>query len=36
VKRDVGSEKLLEIVFDGTRPVRTGDQFGVGVKQQSS
>ena len=36
VKRDVGSEKLLEIVFDGTRPVRAGDQFGVGVKQQSS
>jgi len=36
VKRDVGSEKLLEIVFDGTRPVRTGDQFGVGIKQQSS
>ena len=36
MKRDVGSEKLLEIVFDGTRPVGAGDQFGVGVKQQSS
>ena len=31
--RDVGSEKLLEVVFDGTRPVRNGDQFGVGMKK---
>jgi DNA-binding beta-propeller fold protein YncE len=31
--REVGSEKLLEIVFDGTRPVRNGDQFGVGAKR---
>jgi len=29
--RDVGSEKLLEIVFDGKKPVRNGDQFGVGT-----
>lgn len=31
--REVGSEKLLEIVFDGTRPVRNGDQFGMGAKR---
>jgi hypothetical protein len=31
-KRKIGSEKLLEIVFDGTRPVRAGDQFGLGSK----
>jgi hypothetical protein len=30
--RHVGSEKLLEVVFDGTRPVRAGDQFGIGMK----
>jgi DNA-binding beta-propeller fold protein YncE len=30
--RDVGSEKLVEIVFDGTKPVRAGDQFGIGRK----
>jgi len=28
--RDVGSEKLLEIVFDGAKPVTAGDQFGYG------
>ena len=28
--KPVQSEKLLEIVFDGARPVRAGDQFGVG------
>ena len=28
--RQIGSEKLLEIVFDGDKPVRAGDQFGVG------
>jgi hypothetical protein len=28
--RHVGSEKLLEVVFDGTKPVDAGDQFGVG------
>ena len=31
--RQVGSEKLLEIVFDGDTPVRAGNQFGVGVKR---
>jgi DNA-binding beta-propeller fold protein YncE len=30
--RQIGSEKLLEIVFDGTKPVRNGDQFGLGGK----
>ena len=30
--RQIGSEKLLEIVFDGTRPVSNGDQFGIGRK----
>lgn len=29
--RQIGSEKLLEVVFDGNRPIRAGDQFGVGV-----
>jgi hypothetical protein len=28
--RDVQSEKLLEIDFQGGRPVRAGDQFGIG------
>ncbi|MGH9200222.1 MAG: YncE family protein [Vicinamibacterales bacterium] len=31
--RAVQSEKLLEIVFAGNRPVRVGDQFGVGRKR---
>ncbi|MEO7275018.1 MAG: hypothetical protein ABIX28_21255 [Vicinamibacterales bacterium] len=31
--RDVGSEKLLEIVFDGKKPIKNGDQFGVGTKR---
>jgi len=31
--RDVGSEKLLEIVFDGKKPSRNGDQFGIGTKR---
>ena len=30
--REVGSEKLLEVVFDGARPVRAGNQFGLGVR----
>ncbi len=30
--RAVGSEKLLEVVFDGQRVARVGNQFGVGVK----
>ena len=29
--RHVGSEKLLEIDFDGAQPVRAGDQFGRGL-----
>ena len=28
--RAVGSEKLLEIDWDGSRPIRAGNQFGVG------
>jgi DNA-binding beta-propeller fold protein YncE len=32
-KRQVGSEKLVEIVFDGDEPVRTNDQFGIGAKR---
>jgi DNA-binding beta-propeller fold protein YncE len=31
--REVGSEKLLELVVDGNRPVRAGDQFGIGYKR---
>ena len=31
--RQVHSEKLLEIVFDGGKPVRAGDQFGIGAKR---
>ena len=34
--RQIGSEKLLEIVFDGTKPVKTGDQFGLGGKTVKS
>jgi hypothetical protein len=32
--RHVGSEKLLEVVFDGAKPVRAGDQFGMGLAQR--
>ena len=32
-KRQVGSEKLVEIVFDGEAPTRTNDQFGLGMKR---
>jgi DNA-binding beta-propeller fold protein YncE len=28
--RQIGSEKQLEVVFAGSKPVRAGDQFGVG------
>jgi urease beta subunit len=28
--REVHSEKMVEIVFAGDRPIQTGDQFGVG------
>lgn len=31
--RPVQSEKMVEIVFDGDRPVRNGDQFGIGRKR---
>jgi DNA-binding beta-propeller fold protein YncE len=31
--REVHSEKVLEIVFDNDKPVRAGDQFGVGAKR---
>jgi len=31
--RQVQSEKLLEVVFAGGKPVRAGDQFGVGQKR---
>lgn len=31
--RQVGSEKLLEVVFSGNKPVRAGDQFGLGIKR---
>ena len=31
--RMVQSEKIVEVVFDGTRVVRTGDQFGMGRKR---
>jgi hypothetical protein len=30
--RAVQSEKLLEVVFSGDRPIRAGDQFGIGQK----
>jgi len=29
----VQSEKLLEVDFDGPKPVRNGNQFGVGQKR---
>ena len=28
--RDVQSEKMLEVDFRGTEPIRAGDQFGFG------
>ena len=31
--RQIGSEKLLEVVFDAGKPVRAGDQFGMGAKR---
>ena len=31
--RDVQSEKVVEVVFAGGKPVRVGDQFGVGRKR---
>jgi DNA-binding beta-propeller fold protein YncE len=32
--RQVGSEKLVEMAFDGVRPVRAGDQFGLGGRRR--
>jgi hypothetical protein len=32
--RDFQSEKLLEVVIDGSKVVRVGDQFGVGGKRK--
>ena len=32
-KRMVQSEKVVEVVFDGKKPVRTGDQFGIGRRR---
>jgi hypothetical protein len=31
--RQVQSEKLLELVFDGAKLVRVGNQFGIGASQ---
>jgi len=33
-QRMVQSEKVVEVVFDGARVVRTGDQFGIGARRQ--
>ena len=33
--RAVQSEKLVEVVFAGDRPVRAGDQFGIGGRRQA-
>jgi DNA-binding beta-propeller fold protein YncE len=30
--RQIGSEKLLELVFNGKTPIRAGDQFGLGSR----
>lgn len=34
--RNVASEKLVEIAFEGTKPVRVTDQFGIGQRRQAS
>jgi hypothetical protein len=31
--RHVGSEKVVEIIFRNGKPVRSGDQFGLGAKR---
>jgi DNA-binding beta-propeller fold protein YncE len=31
--RAVGSEKVVEVVFEGAKPTRTGDQFGIGRRR---
>jgi hypothetical protein len=33
MKRMVQSEKVVEVVFAGGKPVRTGDQFGIGRRR---
>ena len=33
--RDVQSEKMVEIDFQGNEPIRAGDQFGFGRVQSS-
>lgn len=33
--RAVQSEKLVEVVFAGDKPVRAGDQFGIGGRRQT-
>ena len=30
--RQVQSEKLLEVIFEGGKPVRAGNQFGIGSR----
>jgi hypothetical protein len=32
-RRQIGSEKLLEVAFEGDKPARNGDQFGMGMKR---
>ncbi len=32
-RRAVQSEKLLEIIFNGDRPIQAGDQFGIGQRR---
>jgi hypothetical protein len=34
--RKIGSEKVLEVIFDGDKPVQAGDQFGLGMKRGGS
>ena len=31
--RQVGSEKMVEIIFENGKPLRAGDQFGMGAKR---
>jgi DNA-binding beta-propeller fold protein YncE len=31
--RQIGSEKVIEVVFDGAKPVTNGDQFGLGRRK---
>jgi DNA-binding beta-propeller fold protein YncE len=31
--RQIGSEKLLEVVMDGNKVIHAGDQFGIGMKK---